>query len=217
MTKVTFACVFVEGNVPYTAQYVLRLYSMLNKNTKGPASFVCLTDRPRLLPASYHTIRIGKPNGVPGWWSKLELFNPRNALRGRVVYVDLDVLVVKSVDPVVEFNAPVAFIPHSGDWQGRNGLAVVKRYNSSVMKFDNIEKHQHLYTKFEPGVTRKLWGDQDWIGQQMPDEAMMPIEWFPRLSELRKGPTEEARIVLCKRPKNEVAAQQMGWVREAWQ
>lgn len=209
-------CVFVQANVPFTPDYVTRLQSMVRRNLRRPHDFYCLTDRPHLLP-DINTIRIPDANGLPGWWSKIELFNRRHGLRGPALYLDLDVLVPRELDPVVDFPAPLALIPHAGDWNGRNGLSVVRRYNSSVIKFEDIGAHGDIYSRWSPGVAHRLWGDQDWIGEQRPDEAVMPIEWFPRLSQLNGGPTKESRVVLCKKPKNHEAAKKFQWIREMWQ
>jgi hypothetical protein len=92
----------------------------------------------------------------------------------------------------------------------------VKRFNSSVMVWD-AGTQNHIYDRFLPGVPLRLWGDQDWIGEQCPDAEAMPVAWFPRLSELNgTRPSVEAKVVLAKKPKNIIAAKMMPWFKEAW-
>ena len=74
-----------------------------------------------------------------------------------------------------------------------------------------------LWDSFTASVPRRLWGDQDHIGEQMPDADRMPLDWFPRLSALHGDPpTGDARVVLAKTPKNAAAAQRWPWVADAW-
>jgi hypothetical protein len=77
--------------------------------------------------------------------------------------------------------------------------------------------HTDLYTSWTPDVARRLSGDQDWIGERLPDAHAMPREWFPRLSELAGAPpATPARIVLAKVPKNHIAAERWPWFKAAW-
>lgn len=214
--KTTVVCVFVKGNVPFTADYVTRLQSMVKRHLALPHDFVCLTDRPQLLPQEMKKLEIRLAPGCFGWWAKLELFNPALPLRGRLLYLDLDVLVVASLEPVVGFSAQFALIPPAGNFQGRNGLRTVRRYNSSVMVLD-AGVHSELYSRWSPRVASILWGDQDFIGELLPNESVMPLEWFPRLSETKPPWPKEAKVILCKKPKNHVAAARWSWFEREWQ
>lgn len=219
---ITVVCVWVQGNVPFTAEYVYRLRQMVDRSIgRSDWRFVCLTDRPEQLGADIECIRIPRPNGFPGWWSKLQIFNPEHRLRGPGLYLDLDTLLVSDISPIANYAAKIAFVPHAGDWNGRKGLKVVKKYNSSVMKFTDLGAFPELYTKWHPAVAQRLWGDQDWIGEQLPDERTMPLEWFPRVSEinLAQGPDgipPYARVVLVKKPKNHEIALKWPWFKQVW-
>jgi len=215
----TVACVWVEANVPFTPDYVWRLRAMVRKHLSVPHRFVCLTDRPSLLlEQNCDVIEIPKPqNGNAGWWSKIELFSPHQWLYGPVLYFDLDVLIVNSLELIAGLKTDLALIPHAGAFEGRGGKRVVKRYNSSVMRFE-AGKHPELYTDFNASVTRRLWGDQDWIGERLPNQTTMPLAWFPRISEIHNPPKWPlgTKVVLMKRPKNHIAAMQWPWFDEAW-
>lgn len=209
----TVACVWVQGHVPFSALYVTRLRSMVARCLDRPHRFVCLTDRPRAIP-DIEAVPMGWDGSIKGWWAKIRLFEP-GRFSGRVVYLDLDTVVVDRLDPIVDFPAPFALVPDAGTFQGKGGLAVVKRFNSSVMVWD-AGACDVVYQRWTPRVARRLWGDQDFIGEQCPSAATMPLAWFPRLSACSNGPPPGAKVILAKTPKNERAAQVYPWFRAAW-
>jgi hypothetical protein len=214
----TVACVWVQGHVPFTPDYVTRLASMVARHLTRPYRFVCLTDRPWLFRPPIQTIAIAPPGKLKGWWRKLELFNPHHArkLTGRILYLDLDTLVVKPLEPILDWPSPFALLPDAGTWKGRDGLRVVKRYNSSVMVWD-AGYPRTLYQSWSPAVAAELWGDQDWIGLRWPMAATLPAAWFPRLSDVSTGPPfGEAKVILAKKPKNIEASRLYSWFEAAW-
>ena len=233
----TVACVLVNGHVKvFRPEYVIKLANMVRPWMDRPYRFVCLTDYPRMAVRNIDLITIPSPAKVSrrffwnytagdrvfAWWSKLELFNPKHGLSGRVLYLDLDALVVGPLAPILDYPSDFALIPDEGQFAGKFGLKVVKRFNSSVMVWDaDGEKPKKLWNKFTPSVPAALWGDQDFIGEQIPDADTMPAEWFPRISaltELRQEPPKPpVKVVLCKWPKNTIAAEWYPWVQKVWQ
>lgn len=222
-------CVLVRGNVDFTPEYVLRLRDALKRTLPRPHRLVCLTDQPGDMPVGVDVVQVDTPHGFPGWWSKLELFNPRHGLSGRAVYYDLDTVLVADQTPVSDYSCErMALIPHSGSWLGRGGRVTVPRYNSSVMVIDDVESHHDLYREWHVGVASRLWGDQDWIAERMPHETVMPLAWFPRISELEVTYTMDGveaqsvlvnngvRVVLCKKPKNHEALSHVRWLKGLW-
>jgi hypothetical protein len=212
----TILCVWVKAQVPYTPEYVTRLAGMVSRWMDGrPYRFVCLTDRPWLLGA-VDTIPIAGPGGLKGWWSKVRCFDASLLLEGRVLYLDLDTLIVGPLAPILDYPSPFALVPPGGTFEGKGSLKVVRRFNSSVMVWDAWSNHR-LFDDWTPSVAARLWGDQDWIGEQMPEATVMPAEWFPRISELGGSPpSDKAKVVLVKTPKCIEAAQRWPWFNEAW-
>jgi hypothetical protein len=214
----TVACVFVRGHVPFTAEYVERLAAMVNRWIDRPYQFVCFTDHPEHVTGRVTRILVPTPT-EKGWWSKLHIFRRDMGLSGRILYLDLDSLIVGSLDEIIDYPAPFALAPHAGTFNGKGGLAVVKRFNSSVMVFDYGANHR-LYDDWTPSVAKRLHGDQDWVGEQMPEASAMNLEWFPRISELTMSGSlvipASAKVVLVKKPKCDVAAQRWPNFREAW-
>jgi hypothetical protein len=214
--NLTVVCVFVRGHVPFTAEYVVRLHSMA-KRTLPAHRFVCLTDKADLLPSFIETKPAKVPRHLYGWWAKVQLFNPKLELGDRIIYFDLDILLLGGLDEVVHYPAPFALAPDGGNFKPRDKRQCVKRFNSSVMVWDHGTRPD-LYEEWNEHVTHRLWGDQDWIGERCPDAAAMPREWFPRFSEVGDPPFPTiAKAILCKKPKNALAIQQYRWFNEAWQ
>jgi hypothetical protein len=216
--SLTVACVLVRGHVKFSVTYVEKLASMARRFLDQPFRFVCLTDQPHAMPEGVEAIAIQKPSGVKGWWAKLSLFDPAHGFSGRMLYLDLDTLVVSSLAPIVEFDAPFALVPDGApNFKGTSRHAVVKHFNSSVMVWD-AGVRPDLFLQWTPAVADRLWGDQDWLGERAPEAATMPLEWFPRLSQVSDGAIPSAaKVILAKKPKNEQAAAQWPWFRERWQ
>lgn len=217
--KLTVASVFVKGEYPYTPEYVTKLYAMVRRWIDRPFRAVCLTDQPWTI-HDVESIPIVKLAGFAPW-TKLELFNPARQFTGRVLYLDLDSLIVAPLGPLVDTTAPFVITadppaqakPRTHDSFGRS---IVRRFNSSVMAWDGGTQTD-LYTDWTPDVAKRLSGDQDWIGECLPEATTWPREWFPRLSELcGQRPTDDAKVVFCKVPKNADAVKVVPWVREAW-
>jgi hypothetical protein len=211
----TVACVWVNGHLPYPVEYVEKLHAMAERSTDHVFRFVCLTDQPKKVPATMQAIEIPNPNPMKGWWSKIELFNPGRFI-GRVLYLDLDTLIVGNLDAIIDFPSEFALAPHAGTFNGKGRLQVVKRFNSSVMVWD-AGAADFLYRYWTPAAAQVLWGDQDYIGMMAPGAAVMPAEWFPRMSEFAwPNVPKDAKVVLCKKPKNADAARVLTGFAEAW-
>lgn len=215
----TVACVFVRGEYPYTVEYVARLRDMVARWLDRPFRFVCLTDQPASMPWGVEPIAIAK---LPGFapWTKLELFNPIRQWAGRVLYLDLDSLVVAPLASIVDTPAAFAITadPTNAKPRPRDsfGRAIVRRFNSSVMVWDGGTQTD-FYTDWTPAVADRLSGDQDWIGERRADAVTLPRTWFPRVSELHgQPPMPPAKVVLAKVPKNHIAAAQWPWFDALW-
>jgi hypothetical protein len=233
--NLTVVCLWVQGPYPYTADYVRRLSRMVHRNLKRPFRFVCMTDKPWEL-EDIETIPIqGLAGIVPrngeGFWTKVRLFDHKHGLtHGRILYLDLDTLVVSALDPIVDFPAPFALTTDALVEErahlntDRFGRALVRRFNSSVMVW-NGGTQLGLYDRWTPEDALRLSTDQDWIAEQAPEAKGMPLAWFPRISQLVKDPQfaetgapfpPEATVVLTKKPKNHICVERWPWFEPLW-
>lgn len=233
----TVACVLVAGPVKgYSVDYVVRLERMVRRYLARPFRFVCLTDGTRgALPSFIDTIQIPSsekaiPENGRGYWAKLQVFNPAHQFTGRMLYLDLDTLVVAPLDPIVDFPALLAltadaFVVERAHLNtDRYGRRLVRRFNGSVMVWE-AGTCAHLFTAWTPQDAQELSTDQDWIGEQAPDAQGMPYAWFPRISQLVKDPSfaakgrpipPEAKVILTKKPKNDGCVEQWPWFEPLW-
>jgi hypothetical protein len=220
----TVACVFVKGPYPYTPEYVIRLERMVRKYLDRPFRFVCFTDQPEAF-RDIETITItsvlrGDPEAI-GYWNKLQLFNPAHNLIGRVMFLDLDVLVVSDLSPIADYPAPFALVTDElAREKPRNdvntvGKAIIRQFNASAMVW-YAGLQRDLYEKWTPAVTKRLQSDQDWYAERYPNATGMPVEWFPRISRVQPPWPADAKVVLVKTPKNLKACEKWPWFEAMW-
>jgi hypothetical protein len=219
---VTVTCVYVQGNYPYTVEYVVRLQRMVQRYLARPFRFVCLTDRPKDVTAKgIDAIGIPRLNVPQAYWHKLHVFNPAHGWTGRMVFFDLDVLIVGDLAPIVDYPAPFALaadelaLERPARDVNTIGQTIIRRFNASAMAWD-AGSHDALWHDWTPDVAKRLQGDQDWYGEQRPDAAAMPVSWFPRLSRVQPPWAPDAKVVLCKKPKNHIAVKQWPWFDAMW-
>lgn len=220
----TVTCVFVRGEYPYTVEYVTRLRAMVARWMDRPFRFVCLTDQPEAMPDGVEAVPVRVPRGCFAPWVKLELFNPARGWSGRLLYLDLDVLVVAPLAELIDTPAPFVITAdpprpsHHGRVTDSFGHRIIRHVNSSVMAWDGGTQTD-LFTNWTPRVASRLSGDQDWIAERRDVVQTWPREWFPRLSELQKpirDVPKEAKILFCKVPKNHLAVMEYPALAPLW-
>jgi len=167
MDTLTVAC--VKWGTRYSELWVRRLKSMVEKHLSLPHRFVCLTDRPI---DGIECIQL--TSGLTGWWSKLELFK-RGKFEGKVLYLDLDVVITASIDSIVEaandptrlwmrddFSYSLKCPRKDIDPQTRRLLGGIGVCNSSVMVWQD-NAISDAWTQFTPDVMSILHGDQNYL------------------------------------------------------
>lgn len=215
----TLACVMVRGRQRrYSPKYVHRLEEMVKRHTDRPFRTVCLTDDPGAMPEGVIPVKVPRvPGNERGWWRKMFLFHPNLPFKGRVLYLDLDVLVVNDINPILDFPADFAIAPGSApNFQTPGGLKMVRGYQSSVMVWDHRARAR-FYKEFDPAVKKRLYGDQDALKEMSPNEAILPAKWFERVTP--DGPklwTPETKVVLCVKYKNHRAIKEFPWFKDYW-
>jgi len=169
-------------------EYVAKMRAMTSRNLTTPHQFVCLTDE----------------GEYGGWWSKIELFRP-GRFKGRVLYLDLDSVVVGPLDTLAATKG-IVYLP---DW----GWTVADLC-SSVMCWDAGE-HDDVFTSFTFETPEFFRGDQDWI-TRLGGWAHLPKNLCRsyRYHAVKKPPKGCVHVSFHGSPKpHEVAT---GWVPELW-
>lgn len=197
--NLTIACVFVGDG--YTPDYVTNLKSMVERHLSTPHQFVCITDQPHLFP-DIHTLP--DQTGEEGWWAKLGLFHPNSGLEGRVLYLDLDVVITGGLTTLLH---------PEGFWICEDWLT--DGYNSSVMLFD-AGAHTYLWEEFDWRTKGMFPGDQDYLTKKLTNAQLFNMSKIVSYKHngCRFGPAVSASIVVFHgHPKpHEVE----GWVEKTW-
>jgi hypothetical protein len=225
----TLACVMVRGKPldrrqrmrpvkrpRYTAKWVARLRAMVARHTGRPFRTVCLTDQPEVMPEGVEPVVIANPTDGRGWWAKMNLFDPAMPFDGRVLYLDLDVVVLGDLAPFIDFPADFALCADSApDWQGKKGLRAIKRYNSSCMVWDH-KARRRFFDDFQAEWKAELWSDQDALALMSPDEATFPEDWVVRVRPHSFPFDPAARLGLCIKWKNNKLLKETDWFGRYW-
>jgi hypothetical protein len=113
----------------YPMDYVARLRNMVERFMPVPYQMICLTDQPeRCSGVTFIDVSDCK---LPGWWAKMVLFAPEWRHGRRVVYIDLDVVVVGDLGPLAAVPSEVAIL--ASPVREAGNLLYPCKFNSSVM------------------------------------------------------------------------------------
>ena len=152
----------------YGEEDVRILRNMIDRHLSLPHDFYVLSDRQR---GDFNCIIPDEK--WPGWWSKLLLF--RYAF-GQVLYLDLDVVVVGSLDYLISEQLSMA-----ANWaqSGHGGCqSSVMSWHADHDAYFNLVKEFDLDQLGKPdpngncphyGLYNGLWGDQEYITQKLGD------------------------------------------------
>ena len=97
--KITVLC--VKFGTKYGPNYVERLRNMVSRHMTVPYEFACLTDDPKPI-AGVRTILQRSAGYIKPWWHKVHMFDPSLDIQGRILYLDLDVVICNNIDKLVE-------------------------------------------------------------------------------------------------------------------
>jgi len=201
----TNTIVCVKAGTKYGPVYVNRLAAMVRRQTARSLRVVCFTDDARGLNADIEAQPL-PVDGLTGWWNKVALFGETLPnVSGRVLYLDLDVVITGSLDPLLDH--PGAFVIMDNDY--------VPGFNSSVMLFD-VGAQSHVWREFSVAETKCIEGDQDWMALTIPNAELWPDDWCVpyRLRAAEAPPRDTKVVVFSGRPNpDEYPAP---WIRDYW-
>lgn len=152
----------------YGPDYVNKLHSMVRRHLKRPFRFVCLTDDANGIDSAVEVFPIPaigfdefdqrKPWSFGHGWLKLTSFAfPLYDLTGRTLFLDLDIVIVDSLDPF--FDAPGEFTVIK-EWDKTDGTG-----NTSVYLYTigaHTDALDHLKNDF-PQCTQAVRNEQEFI------------------------------------------------------
>ncbi|PKO70567.1 MAG: glycosyltransferase [Betaproteobacteria bacterium HGW-Betaproteobacteria-16] len=134
MQAVNVLC--IKWGKKYGPEYVNKLHSMVGRNLKRPFRFVCLTDDaagidPQIevkpIPAiGFDEFDQRKPWTFAHGWLKLTSFaSPLYDLQGRTLFLDLDIVILDSLDPFFEQKGEFIVIR---EWDKTDGTGNTSAY-----------------------------------------------------------------------------------------
>lgn len=213
--RLLIAC--VRTGEAYPIEHVEKLRNMVRRHLDIDYEIVCLTDQPdRCEGVIFIDVSV---MGLSGWWAKMALFEPSWRQGAKVVYFDLDTVIIASILPIVAVPGEFAILESPVRLTGKEYPC---RYNSSVMVLG--APMEFVWKRFEdskPGLMRKhdRFGDQACIEELYPD-ALLLNKRFP-------GCFLNYRYLTGHKPKGTAvinfggimkpAACDIPWVKEAWQ
>lgn len=86
----------------FSADYVNNLFHSVKRNTTLDINFICYTDDPTGIECE--TREFIEP--LPHWWYIIGLFNPKHGFTDKVVYMDLDTIILGNIDHILSVDEP---------------------------------------------------------------------------------------------------------------
>lgn len=99
---ITIVC-FKWGN-KFSAEYVNKLYNAIKRNVTIPYEFICFTENPKGIECKT------KPflNDLPTWWYIIGLFNKDHGFKDKILYMDLDTVIMDNIDHILSLDTDFA-------------------------------------------------------------------------------------------------------------
>lgn len=165
----------------YGPEYVNRLYAMVRRHVSGSLRFVCLTDdavgvRPEVecLPCPVLEVRQDQQN-TP--WRKMTLWTTPEklfGLQGDWLFLDLDVVVIGSLNALFEYKPEKEFVVMQNWTQKGRGIG-----NTSVFRY-RIGANSYLFDRLMGNFDfylNKYIIEQIYISKEIKDIEFWPDEW----------------------------------------
>ena len=201
---------------------------------------MCLTDNVRPEPLDIHgtkyqtymgveCINISKYN-LHGWWAKMCLFNRAIVPEGRILYFDLDTVIINDLTPLAEWSGGFGICANFTRAAGHKTWPC--KYGSCVMSI-GPQFGQQIWDEFTGNRHRLIkecpHGDQQAIEQIHPFAGILQVHVPPGfflgyrdLTEIE--PFEDGVVLLAGKPSvvvfggnNKPENCKIPWVQEAWQ
>jgi len=171
----------ISWGAKYGAPYVNRLYAGVARNITPPFSFTCFTDdpagfRPEVRAEPLPPLEVAMPTGTKGIWPKARLWSPTlGSLTGPVLFMDLDLVVVGSLDGFFTHGDPEAVI------LARNPNTPLERLGqTSIFRFPvgSLVALQERFVADPQGVADAYRFEQRYVTREAPGGiAFWPEPW----------------------------------------
>lgn len=216
------ACVRTGGRYP--PHYVFRLRDMVAKHLKRSHRFVCFTDRMGDLEGTGVAAVDIETLRLKSWWGKMALFARDWREDQRVLYFDLDTVIIGDLAPLADLSLDFGICENFTRLSGN--VEWPCSYGSCVMtfgpSFDGELFARFWKDRFALMDRAGKFGDQKTIEELMPDASLLqrhlPAGFFlgyRNLPKHRARPPKNCSVVIFaggSKPHN----CGVNWVKEAW-
>ncbi len=169
----------INWGTRYGPRFINRLYGMVARNVTPPFTFTCFTDSAEGVRAEVQCeplppIDVEMPTGTLGVWPKSRLWGPKLAdLSGPVLFLDLDMVVVGSLDGFFDYGDPQDIV------LSRNPAKPLERLGQTSLFRFPVGKLVPLYERFRAdpqGVADEYRFEQRFVTRNAPGG----VKLFPR-------------------------------------
>ena len=227
--------VCIKWGSKYSAEYVNKLHSMVERNLSLPHRFICLTDDSTGLNSEIETKLLLRKE-LKWSYTKFELFEKRlQDILGQILFLDLDVVINNSIDDLFLFEPDAEFVGIR-DWDvdcinascmrftaGKHSYIVDNWFEAVESRF-TVEEYfdptlndkktlYHDLNSFPPAVYR---GDQEWTTNQL-KEHNVNIKYYPTnwLQSYKYGYDMNSKVIIFHGEPKPHEVKDV-WVKENW-
>ncbi len=191
----------------YPAAYVNILHRAVRSNLSGPFRFVCLTPEPEGLDDGIEAYPIPDLGFTPrhfahGAWPKLSVFSrDLYGLRGRALFIDLDSVIVDSLDPFFEMEGNFISIAGGPNWRPGNPNPA-PHLASGVFAFDigTLGGILDAFTADPQGALSIVENEQQFIEKHIEGWKTWPNDWVISFKRHLRRPPIVDRFLAPRRP-----------------
>ena len=168
----------------YSADYVNVLYNAVRANLHCEFRFVCLTDDPTRIHSEVETYPIPEFDLREdlrriGGWPKIGIFKKDlYGLRGRALFIDLDMVIIKDLSPFFDLSGGLIATDMGDNWRpGQRNH--VSQPGTCIFAF-TLGEQPHVYERFisDPNLFSHEYGlEQNFVANHALDVSCWPIEW----------------------------------------
>ncbi len=181
----------IKWGTMYGPEYVNVMYGMVARNLSGPFKLVCFTDdregiRPEVECLPLPGLGVDVPPEAPGKWPKQALWaKDLFGLQGVALFLDLDSVIVGSLDPYFEYGEPDDVIT------ARNWVKPWRKMaQTSVFRF-KIGAHSYMLENLrrDPQLMVKYQFEQNYVSSCLKTGVKFwPRAWTKHFSKHCMGP-----------------------------
>lgn len=157
----------------YSSKYVNCLHRGIERNvSKVDFDFTCFTDDFTGIDTEIACRSL--PVKLEGWWNKLWFFSNSLGITDRIVYMDLDSVIVGPIDKILQFDGEFAILR---DFYRARKNPKALQYGSGLMAWKGGWGFE-IWSQFYKDVERNArGGDQDYLMKVIPPELGKTTYW----------------------------------------